>query len=179
MTSIITDEWADDDGDAAAAPRPPAPAPPVPANEPTGKRSKKKNRKNKPEEEPPQLAYRTVEEFVTNYLAKTIRRNVNGSQLTWCPEWWRHPEALSRLTAVWRAWENLRLDPALGISTWWLSHCDPHLRALMDPETGPLSACKPTEHGQYGYEPLQVTAADPALWLSPAFSATPTEDADD
>ncbi|MBT2505834.1 DUF4913 domain-containing protein [Streptomyces sp. ISL-98] len=82
-------------------------------------------------------------------------------------------EALSRLTALWRAWENLRLDPALGMSTWWLHHAKPHLQDLLDADTGPLSACSPEGHTAYAYPPLPLEPADPALWLSPAFSAAP------
>lgn len=38
------------------------------------------------------------------------------------------------MEAIWRAWEYLRLEAALGISTWWLNHADPHMRVLMDKE---------------------------------------------
>jgi hypothetical protein len=44
------------------------------------------------------------------------------------------------MEAIWRAWEHLRLEPALGVSTWWLNHADPHMRALMDKE-GPFKKC--------------------------------------
>lgn len=131
----------------------------------------KNRRKTATKEEPPPLVFATVEEFVREWLAPTVRRNLAGKSLTWCPSWWRHPEALSRLTAMWRAWENLRLDPALGISTWWLHHGDPHLRILMDREIGPFAGCKPTEHTARPYPPLPCQAADPALWLHPAFNA--------
>jgi hypothetical protein len=43
------------------------------------------------------------------------------------PVWWGHPEAVARLTALWRAWEVLRLDPATGMSNWWTLHFDPHM----------------------------------------------------
>lgn len=36
------------------------------------------------------------------------------------------------MEAIWRAWEHLRLEPALGVSTWSLNHADPHMRVLMD-----------------------------------------------
>lgn len=56
------------------------------------------------------------------------------------PEWYKRPEALIRMEAIWRAWEHLRTEPALGISTWWLNHADPHMRVLIDKE-GPFKKC--------------------------------------
>ncbi|MFF2243326.1 DUF4913 domain-containing protein [Arthrobacter sp. NPDC058130] len=44
----------------------------------------------------------------------------------------KHPEALMQMGSIWQAWEPLRLEPALGISTWWLNHADPHMLALTD-----------------------------------------------
>lgn len=46
------------------------------------------------------------------------------------------------MEAIWRAWEHLRLEPALGVSTWWLNHADPHMRLLMDKE-GSLQEMRP------------------------------------
>ncbi|MGW2725088.1 DUF4913 domain-containing protein [Streptomyces sp. NPDC001492] len=168
MTYIV-DEWDD------------APAPGV-AEEPpdAGKRgTKKKGKRTKEKKKPPPLVFKNVEEFVTDYLAPTIRRKLNGSTATWCPEWWRHEEALQRLAAVWRAWENLRHDPALGLSTWFLHHCDPHMRVLLDPDNGPFAACSKDGHTTRPYPPLPTTPANPALWLSPAFSAEPSSPPDE
>jgi hypothetical protein len=44
------------------------------------------------------------------------------------------------MESIWRAWEHLRLEPALGISTWFLNHADPHMRVLMD-NKGPFKKC--------------------------------------
>lgn len=118
-----------------------------------------------------------LDAFVSEHLSQLIRRRVNGTSLTWCPGWWKHPEAISRLDALWRAWEHLRLDPALGMSQWWLYHADPHLAALMDPDTGPFAACSPTEgHTGYPLGPLPVDPSDPAMWLGTAFSVRPRDD---
>jgi hypothetical protein len=54
-------------------------------------------------EEPVALVYPTVEAFVREQLAPMYRRAVDGGAMTWCPEWWRHAEAISRLEALWRA----------------------------------------------------------------------------
>jgi hypothetical protein len=89
----------------------------------------------------PELVYSNAVEFFAELLAPSYVREVNeGATFAWCPEWYKHPEALIRMEAIWRAWEHLRLEPALGISTWWLNHADPHMRVLMDKE-GPFKKC--------------------------------------
>jgi hypothetical protein len=89
----------------------------------------------------PELVYSSAVEFFADLFAPSYAREVNeGAQLAWCPEWYKHPEALIRMECVWRAWEHLRLEPALGLSTWWLNHADPHMRVLMDTE-GPFKKC--------------------------------------
>ncbi|WP_328643933.1 DUF4913 domain-containing protein [Streptomyces canus] len=181
MTSIV-DEWDDDRpaptvSDAGTAGDASTGADTAGTGKPKGKTKGGKKTKKKEAEEPPPLVFKTVEEFVTEYLAPTIRRKLNGQTRTWCPEWWRHEEALQRLGAIWRAWENLRQDPALGLSTWFLHHCDPHMNVLLDPD-GPFAGCTVKDgHTKRPYPPLPTVKADPALWLSPAFSAdTPAPD---
>jgi hypothetical protein len=85
--------------------------------------------------------YESVESVVTDHLAPMIRRRLTGS-VTWCASWWAHPEAVDRLTALWRAWEALHAAPGVGLSTWWLNHADPHLDRLMDAQCGPFAGCR-------------------------------------
>lgn len=102
---------------------------------------------------PAGLFYPNVLEFVTDRLAYFVPRPAPGSGRVWCPQWFAHAQALSRLDSVWRAWEMLRFDPALGMSNWWIHHADPHMRALMDPVTGPFADCV---SGHTGEEPLPL-----------------------
>ena len=60
-----------------------------------------------------------------------------GSPLRWSARWWESAEAITRLDAIWRAWETLRLDPGTGLSVWLKDHADYHLAILMSP-TGPF-----------------------------------------
>lgn len=156
--SAIPDEWADD---------------PDTATEQSSGTPRAKGSNKRKKDEPPPLVYATVNDFVTDWLAPVIRRKLDGQTLTWCPRWWAHPEAVVRLTALWRAWEHLRLDPALGMSQWFLHHCDPHLRELMNADTGPLAKCSVTDgHASVRpLPPLLIEKSDPAMWLDPAFSA--------
>ncbi|WP_370460793.1 DUF4913 domain-containing protein [Pseudarthrobacter sp. GA104] len=54
-----------------------------------------------------------------------------GGDVTWCPRWWNRPEAISRLEALWRAWEHLRLDGATGMTVWWRDHATHHMGILL------------------------------------------------
>ncbi|WP_433635641.1 DUF4913 domain-containing protein [Nocardia sp. CA-120079] len=75
------------------------------------------------EEEQPELHFRNLEVFVENYLAHVYRRQVSveGSQrsLRWCPHWWAHGEVVSRLEALWRAFEEARHGEGAEMATWW------------------------------------------------------------
>jgi hypothetical protein len=83
--------------------------------------------------------FHSVEDFVSNFLALVTERRTGGP-VVWCSSWWSHPEAVARLTALWRAWEALRLEAATGMSNWWTLHFDPHMRVILDGERGPFSA---------------------------------------
>lgn len=93
-------------------------------------------------EAPPELVYAHVEAFLRDWLAPTYRRSLAGTAATWCPEWWRHAEAIARREALWRAWKHLRLDPATGLSVWFRDHADHHMTVLLNAE-GPFKACSP------------------------------------
>jgi hypothetical protein len=84
--------------------------------------------------------------FVADWLVEAYARKL-GHAYVWCPEWYQHLEAMSRLDALWRAWEALRHDGDLGMSVWWRDHADHHMRQLLDPD-GPFSGCR-REHTEY------------------------------
>jgi hypothetical protein len=117
----------------------------------------------------PELFYASLDEFVREQLAPMYRRALDGTQRTWCPEWWRHAEAISRLEALWRAWEHLRLDPATGMSVWFRDHADHHMAVLLDSD-GPFKRCSPEKgHNERQLEPLPLV--DPPAGLFPPSTA--------
>ena len=59
----------------------------------------------------PSPRYATLDEWVGEYFAPTFGRLVGGEH-RWCSQWQQHAEAITRLEALWRSWEALRLDPA-------------------------------------------------------------------
>lgn len=117
--------------------------------------------------EEPRLFYASVDEFVGEFLIHAYRRRINGRDRVWATEWWRHEEAIMRLEALWRAWEHLRLEPALGMSVWWRDHADPHMTALMSPD-GPFGgegASDPRNINRAG-EPLPFSSPPAAMLMS-------------
>lgn len=97
-------------------------------------------------ESEPSNRYADVFEFVEDHLVHVYARPTeNAAAIRWCPRWHHHPEALARLTALWKAFETLRTDPGTGMSIWWLEHADPTMTALTAHD-GPFRDCGPGEH---------------------------------
>lgn len=114
-----------------------------------------------PDNAPPPLYYGSVDEFVRDFLVPVFSRQVGDrAARRWSAEWWRNPEAIVRLEALWRSWEHLRLDPATGMSVWLRDHADHHLGVLWDPE-GPFA--KSTDQARPG-DMLPYTAPPEGLF---------------
>lgn len=91
----------------------------------------------------PQLYYGSTDEFVREYLRKVYRRRIDARRRVWGARFWEYDEALIRLEALWRSWEQLRREPGTGLSVWWRDHADHHMAVLMDPD-GPFGAAEDT-----------------------------------
>jgi hypothetical protein len=102
------------------------------------------------------------------FLAPTYRRPVDGRNRSWCPQWWRHAEAIARLEALWRSWEQLRLDPATGASVWFRDHADHHMAVLLDPDSGPFKHCTPDKGHSPRMEPLPLEEPPEGMFASPS-----------
>jgi hypothetical protein len=92
-------------------------------------------------EEDPTTFYGSADEWLRRYWLFTYRRRVSarGSGTgRWKGDWWTVDEAVQRLEALWRSWEVARLDPGLGMSSWWLNHATPHMTALLA-QDGPFA----------------------------------------
>ncbi|HXH78993.1 DUF4913 domain-containing protein [Nocardioides sp.] len=136
-------EWADDPDDWTPDPDLPA-ADAAPAAEAT-----------------PELQYGSVDEFVREIIVPVFRRKVAARNASrWDAEWWRYPEAVIRLEALWRAWEHLRLDPATGMSVWLRDHADHHLTVLFSDEGRFGKSSDTSDHGS----PLPYTPPPESLF---------------
>ncbi|MEU5993332.1 DUF4913 domain-containing protein [Spirillospora sp. NPDC047418] len=85
--------------------------------------------------------YPDVTAWVSEHFVPMYRRTLGG-EFRWCAEWWRHGEAISRLTALWFAWEAMRLQGATGMALWYRDH---QLPVLLGPR-GPFYQCTENEH---------------------------------
>lgn len=91
-------------------------------------------------QDPPPMRYPTLDRFVDEFLLEILWTDVDVNDKVWCPQWWEHAAAIVRLEALWRSFEALRQDPALGISTWLRDHADYHMGVLTNPN-GPFKGC--------------------------------------
>ncbi|MFC7344955.1 DUF4913 domain-containing protein [Saccharopolyspora griseoalba] len=115
------------------------------------------------ESDQPEPLYSSVEEWVIGWFAPIIRRKLTGDHC-WCPQWWQHPEVISRLDALWRSWEGLRLDATTGMSVWWRDHFGPHWAELVDRDRSPMSQCHPKDGHVGEYPELPVERAPAGTW---------------
>lgn len=114
-----------------------------------------------PEKEKIKPRYRNADEFVEHFLRNAVERRVNtanNSSLRWDPRWRRHPEVVLRLDALWKAFEGAvaSTDPG-AMSRWWIHDFDPHMRVILEGESGPMS----NEHDQDIHPPLPMVKATP------------------
>ena len=116
------------------------------------------------EREPFVPCFGSLEDWVAGVFCPTYVRRSTPS-FRWCGQWWRHPEAISRLEALWRSWEALRLDPLLGMSTWYSGHLD-HQLPILTGAAGPFADCEAAEHFEPEHDRLHHVAA-PANWWPP------------
>lgn len=114
------------------------------------------------------LVHETAEEFLHEFLLPLYNRIIDARNGKWCSEWFLHAEAVSRVEAMWRAWEHLRLDTTTGMSVWWKDHADVHMAVLLS-QKGPFHRCEPDRHR--APEPLPCKKA-PEGWFQKA-SETP------
>ncbi|MFE0729726.1 DUF4913 domain-containing protein [Streptomyces antibioticus] len=86
--------------------------------------------------------------WVHNVLLPVYGREVTPLA-PWCSRWWKHPEAVAQLHALWLAWGELS-DTASeagmsGPASWHRDYLGPVMQNLRDP-SGVFAGCKPGAH---------------------------------
>lgn len=84
--------------------------------------------------------FNSLDQFVRDFVCPVFRRNVGEpgrAEHRWSAQWWKSSEAIIRLEAIWRTFEQARQDPT-GMSAWLRDHADYHLNVLMSPN-GPFA----------------------------------------
>jgi hypothetical protein len=100
---------------------------------------------SEPKQEKKEPKYQNVVEFVHGFFLPVIRRRISDSDggLSWDARWWAYPEVVARLTALHQAWEEARASDSMSaMSSWWIQHLEPHLRVILDGDTGPMANAK-------------------------------------
>ncbi|WP_337825298.1 DUF4913 domain-containing protein [Amycolatopsis sp. A1MSW2902] len=82
--------------------------------------------------------------FVDRYVLPNWRHR-HDRDTRWCEQWWLHEEAVTRLEALWEAFEAMRLEPAPSLSTWLRDHFDHHMSMLTRAD-GAFANCAPRTH---------------------------------
>ncbi|MEV0766253.1 DUF4913 domain-containing protein [Nocardia sp. NPDC050435] len=142
----------------------PAPAKPAPAPE-------------EGEKEKPQPVferwYDWVEQWLLPVTAVQITSNAREGTYSWCRQWWTHHEVCVRLAAVHAVFEAAgRAEDKSAMSTLFVRHIDPHLRAILDAANGPLHRCSTSQHVDLTGLPATPV---PLAWFGPPGEKTPIE----
>jgi hypothetical protein len=117
--------------------------------------------------EAPKLLCGDVEAWVQGWFLPMFGWRVDGQRWYWCPQWWRHAEAIWRLELLWRSWEAARRHP-MGMSG-WSAELDRHRWELLGDE-GPFRQCRAAERDRPArHVELDAATADPAPpgWWGP------------
>jgi hypothetical protein len=111
----------------------------------------------------PKPLYPSFTSWVEQHFIQMFQRTLGG-EYRWCAQWWQHAEAISRLTALWYAWEALRLQGSTGMGIWYRDHLDHQLPYLMGAR-GPFYQCTEDQH----LEPrrMRVKPVPDGWWTRP------------
>jgi hypothetical protein len=138
------------------------PADPAPEKRPgKAKRTRKQSAPaaDDADEQAHQPLYKTADAWFKGWFHQLIERQVSVG-LIWCPQWWRHGEAINILDALWTSWEGARVsDDPDAMLIWW-ERAIGMLNHLTSAEHGPFAACSSRQH--------QVEPGDLALPNDPA-----------
>ncbi|MFI8974177.1 DUF4913 domain-containing protein [Nocardia asteroides] len=124
---------------------------------------------------PPQFRHFT--DFATSWMLPTVSVRLaeanRENTYTWCHRWWAHRPVAVRVAHLHTAFEAMRRSQAgSSLSTFLLSHFDPHIAHMLDAANGPLHRCTRTHHQS---TPSLPFAPVPPTW----FGTKPAEEPDD
>ena len=109
---------------------------------------------------PDEWIFDNLEAFVEAIIAPAYGIR-NTMRHAWCEAWWDHPGVVSRLNALWTAWEYYRNQyPMTGMCRWY-HYADHHMDRIMDTEKGILVACKDSGHHPQPHKGKLVSKPSP------------------
>lgn len=113
--------------------------------------------KEKKEKKP--RVYPNLGRFVSEQIAQVVTREVDNREICWCSEWWKHPEALQRLEALWHSWENTRASKSSSMLDWWRDF-DYHFAQLTS-SAGVFKMCRDGKHSSRMNADHQLKVGNP------------------
>lgn len=108
----------------------------------------------------PQLFYPDLAAWVNDWVAPVFLRKDNQA-MRWCPQWWKHTEAVVVLMALWEGWELQRVEKPGALAEYLVSRFYPLMHELTS-GTGPFQLCDPTR-GHAELTRLQEAGVLPTL----------------
>ncbi|MBD3689765.1 DUF4913 domain-containing protein [Nanchangia anserum] len=91
-------------------------------------------------------------------------RPADSANFVWCEQWWKHPEAVRRLEALWRVFEINYATRARHKDLDWLRTFDYHMNVLTDPAAGTFRRCRKGHVEETYFQPLTWP---PPYWFAP------------
>ncbi|MBF6137762.1 DUF4913 domain-containing protein [Nocardia otitidiscaviarum] len=85
-----------------------------------------------------------IGEWAQRKLPRSTTSTANGA-ICWCSEWYEHPEAVTNLWALRRAWLEAVVQPGAAMAVYLRDFFYPTIRNITDP-AGPFYACTPDSH---------------------------------
>ncbi|MGV9679146.1 DUF4913 domain-containing protein [Nocardia sp. NPDC003482] len=85
-----------------------------------------------------------IGEWAQRKLPRSATSTANGA-ICWCSQWYEHPEAITVLWSLRRAWLEAVVQPGAAMAVYLRDFFYPLLRTLTDP-AGPFYACTPDTH---------------------------------
>ena len=108
---------------------------------------------------PPPLQFQDVTEFVSEYITVVYNRGIKPAGTHWCPQWWKHPEAVEVFTGLWEAWEHMRVNDGPTWLVKYKSYFYPLMREITGPD-GPFQGCNPDGHVRLPEFPVRLPHDD-------------------
>lgn len=106
----------------------------------------------------------SARDALVSWVESTLARieSLSTKELAWCPQWWDHPEAVDRFSALHRQYVECLAEGSL--SSWWVDHWDRHAPQLFARD-GIFEQCRAAGHKTNSERTrLLSTEMPPADW---------------
>jgi hypothetical protein len=95
----------------------------------------------------PAATMHDVEDWVVNIMQDTLERRASNTR-RWCPQWYKHPEVVTRFRILYATYREVEKLDALTYSTWFIDHLERHLEVIFSTD-GPFAGCSPERHSPH------------------------------